>query len=73
MKRFYKKVHFFYNDLGIHEVIICFTISLCITKNGKSFESYISVQYLLKCSAFGSVLNRVTNMSFLVSLLKLGD
>ena len=27
-------------------------------------ESYNNVQYLLKCSAFDSVLNRVANMSF---------
>ena len=33
-------------------------------------ESYSSVQYLLKCSTFGSVLNRVASMGFLVSLLK---
>ena len=27
----------FYNNLGIHEVIMCFTIGLCITKSEKKF------------------------------------
>ena len=27
-----KKVNFFCNNLGIHRVIICFTIGLCIKK-----------------------------------------
>ena len=50
-----------------------FYYKLMYYKNEKSFEWFISVQYLLKCSVFGSVLNRITNMSFLVSLLKSGD
>ena len=37
MKIFYKKVKFFYNNLGIHKVIIYFTVCLCITKNEKVF------------------------------------
>ena len=58
-----------YNSLSIHRVIVCFTIDLCITNNKKFFlGSYNSIQYLLKCYAFGSVSNK-TNMG-LMSLLK---
>ena len=34
---FLYKVKFFYNNLGILRVIICFTVCLCITKNEKGF------------------------------------
>ena len=48
MKRFYKKVIFFYNNLGIRRVILYFTVCLCITKNEKfsafMHELYKSVQ-----------------------------
>ena len=46
MKTIYKKVKFFYNNLGIYREIICFTVSLFIKKNEKFLhESYSSVQY----------------------------
>ena len=32
-----KSNFFFYNNLGIYRVIICFTMCLCITKNEKVF------------------------------------
>ena len=54
-----------YNNLGIRRVIICSTVSLCIPKMKRFLhESHNNVQYLLKCSAFGSVFNKLTNMGF---------
>ena len=57
---FLYKVTFFCNNLDIHRMIVCV---LTYYKKMKSFlhESYNNVQYLLKCSAFGSVLNKVAN------------
>ena len=36
-----KKVNFFYNNLGIHGVIICFTIGLYITKK-EQFSAFFT-------------------------------
>ena len=66
MLMYYKNEKFsFYNNLDIRRVIVRSIVCLCITKMEKFLHKlYSSVQYLLKCSAFGSVFNKVTSIAF---------
>ena len=58
--------NFFCNNLGIHRVIICFTLCLCITKIEKRF-CMNCIEVFLKL--FRCVPNGVVNMGFFFDTL----
>ena len=70
----YSKISKTFFIIGIQRVIIYFTAYLCITKMQKFLhKSYNSVQYLLKCLAFGSAPNTVVSIGLFSAFIRLGD